>query len=294
MSAGKRGRLPQRVEGDRFAIAYLHEYLATPTPTYPIDVSEAITDWGMLGNDTYGDCGPAAVAHDRMLAGAAPTTKEVEDLYFAYTGGQDVGVVLADFLLWLFHGGYIEGFAPVKANTIDAVMGQFKRGVLLGVSLTDDADDRFNQGLPWTTANGQKPDPNEGHAIIKVKSTSAEGDGTIVTWGADQVCDHGWLSACIDEAWAIVTKDDMGDAAYAALIADLQALPGSTVPPTPAPTPTPVPVPVPPTPVPPSPTPPPAPHDIHWYIREIKSIARKAAMEIEQVAEEAIAFLEGK
>jgi len=260
-TAGLRGRLPQRTEGNRFAIRWADEYGAPPAPTYPIDVSEGITAWEMLGNDTLGDCGPAAVGHERMIAGAHPTTAEIEKLYLTYTGGKDVGVVLADFLLWLFHGGYIEGFAPVQPATVDAIMCQFQRGVLLGVSLTDDANDLFNQGQPWGSGS-VTPDPNEGHAILKVKSAGAAGDGTIVTWGADQACTGPWLSACIDEAWVLVTKDDLSTAGYAALLADLSALPHNTeVPPPPAPTPAPPkPTPTPaPTPAPPAPTPGPSP-----------------------------------
>lgn len=267
---GLKGLKPQRQGDERFAIKWMHEYLeATPTPSYPIDVSKGITDWQMLGNDQYGDCVPAAVAHDRMLAGAAPTAQEVEDLYLAYDNGVDEGVVIADFLLYLFQKGLIEGFAPVAPSTVDTIMAEFNRGILLGVSLTDDAEQLFTDEQPWGSGS-LTPDPNEGHGILLVKSQSASGPKTVVTWGADQEYTLAWGQACVDEAWAIVTKDDMGDAAYAALLADLSALPHATdVPPSveppapdpvppqpePEPAPTPVPDPVPPTPV-PDPAPP--------------------------------------
>lgn len=293
--AGLRGRKPQRQGAARFAIKWAHEYVNAARPAYPIDVSKDITDWGMLGNDQYGDCGPAAVAHERMLAGAQPTAQEVIGLYLAYDKGQDEGVVLADFLLWLFQQGAVEGFAPVEPSTIDAIMAEFGRGVMLGVSLTDDAENLFNAGMPWTTAGGETPDPAEGHAILKVKSQSSNGDGTIVTWGADQVCTGDWLKACTDEAWVLLTKEDMGDAAYAALLADLTALPHATdnPPPTPAPTPTPSPTPSPTPPGPtPDPTPGPAP-DIHGFIHEVKRIVHAAIKEIESIAEDFINAVEG-
>jgi len=258
---GLRGRKPQRQGEDRFAIKWMHEYLeATPTPAYPIDVSKGITDWGMLGNDQVGDCVPAAIAHDRMLAGAAPTTDEVVALYMKYDKNQDEGVVIADFLLWLFHQKLIEGFAPVAPATVDPIMAEFNRGILLGVSLTDDAEQLFTDGKPWTVANGETADPSEGHGILLVKSQSVDGPKTVVTWGADQEYTLEWGKACIDEAWAIVTKDDMGDAAYAALLADLSALPHATDVPPPVAPPAPVEPPAPePSPVPPAPTPEPEP-----------------------------------
>lgn len=284
-TAGRRGRRPVRPEGERFAIKWVHEYLApTAAVTYPIDVSQGITDWLMLGNgpdDTLtvsipgvdptqgvGDCGPCGYEHDRMLAGAQPTANETVTLYMKYDKGQDEGVIIADFLLWLFQQGLIEGFAPVELSTVDSVMEQFKRGVLLGVNLTDDADQLFNEGQAWTVANGETPDTSEGHVILKVKA-QASGEGTCVTWGADQEMTAEWESACIEEAWVIITKDDMGETAYAALLADLKALPNEVeVNPTPAPpvpvpappVPTPVPVPEPPAPTPPVPVPtPPVP-----------------------------------
>src|SRR5258708_13188 len=182
--AGNLGRLPQRPEGQRFAIQYSHDYAPAPPPVYPVDVSQGITEWGMLSNGPdptltnppagvdpnqgVGDCGPAGVAHERMLAGAHPTANEVVALYWQYDQGQDNGVVIADFLLWLFQQQLIEGFAPVHHTAVDAVMDQFKRGVLLGVSLTDDADARFSTGLPWTVSQGEAPNPSLGHVVLQI------------------------------------------------------------------------------------------------------------------------------
>ena len=284
-TAGLRGRLPVRAE--KFAIRWLHEYAVPAAPTYPVDVSKGITAFGMDGNDTVGDCGPCAWAHDRMLAGTTMTAQEVIDLYLAYTGGQDVGVVLADFLLYLFHQGLLEGFAPVELTTVDAVMGQFQRGVILGVNLTADANTLFNEGKPWTVANGETPDPAEGHAILKTGAVTATGNGVVVTWGALQVTEYGWEQACVEEAWAIVTKDDMGETGYAALLADLQALPSATVTPVP-------PAPEPPAPpVQPPPVVPPAPvPDIHGFIAEIHQIVDEAKQKLIAAAEAIIHALE--
>jgi hypothetical protein len=297
-TAGLRGRKPPRPEGERFAIKWAHEYLAPTPPTYPVDVSQGIAAWGMLGNDTLGDCVPAGVGHDRMLAGAKPTTDEVVALYLAYDGGQDAGVVIANFLLWCYHQGLIEGFAPVELGMIDAVMAQFSRGVLLGVNLTGDANQLFNEGKPWTVANGETPDAAEGHCVLKTGAAAADGNGTVVTWGALQTTEFAWEQACIEEAWAIVTKDDMGEAAYAALIADLQGLPGATLlpgPVTPSPTPAPTPPPPgpPPAPTPPAPAPAPTP-DIHGFIEEVKQIARDAIGKLEAVEQKILNVIEGK
>ncbi len=45
-------RRPVKPRAQRFPIQYLSSYLREPLPppTYPVDVSAGITDWGMLGN----------------------------------------------------------------------------------------------------------------------------------------------------------------------------------------------------------------------------------------------------
>jgi len=283
---GKLGRKHQRDNSpgrERYAIAWLHEYQSLPTPAYPIDVSQSIADWMMLGNDQYGDCVPAAVAHDRMLAGAHPSTKEIVDLYLTYDNGQDEGVVIADFLLWLFQHGHIEGFAPVALDKCDAVMAWLARGVLLGVQLTDADQGDFRNGVPWGTSS-TTPNPDEGHGILLVKSESNSTPRTCVTWGAEQGMTPQWFANCVKEAWAIVTRDDMNTDAYAALIADLRLLPHAHLvppPPTPVPVTPPVQPPAPsPTP-PPAPTPGPTPADVHGLLRAFAADVRAAVHALE-------------
>lgn len=284
--AGLRGRLqadPARLASYRF----LNEYGSLPAPSYPVDVSGGITDWGLDGNGPdptltgpyaqyastgLGDCGPASFAHAKMAVAAwgqeseAPmTADQVVDLYLTYTGGQDSGVDLSQFLSYLFKQGLIKGYAKVahtNPEAVDAALSAF-HGVIFGVNLTDDANDLFNQGLPWTTANGETPDPTEGHAILKVKAQGEGGNDTWVTWGALQESTAAWTAACAQEAWAICTPEAAAAANinYDALLADLKALGGGQeVTPPPAPAPEPAPTPEPPAPAPePAPTPEPTP-----------------------------------
>ena len=82
-TAGQRGRLPVKPQGERFAIGYVHSYLTQPlpAPVYPVDVSGGITDWLMLGNgpdpsvpqhpDGVGDCTFAGREHYQMAKAAA-------------------------------------------------------------------------------------------------------------------------------------------------------------------------------------------------------------------------------
>jgi len=245
--AGLRGRRPVKPAGQRFAIKYIHDYLKAPlpAPTYPVDVTGNVTDWGMLGNgpdatckthpDGVGDCTFAGRQHYRMAKAAAAAEGETwessDDLvaeYLAYDHGKDEGANIADLLLAWYRAGTILAFAPVdhtQRGAVDAAMGAFN-GVYVGVNLTANADQLFEQGQPWALA-GQQPDPNEGHCIVKVKADQST-DGW-VTWGALQLSELDWTAACLDEAWAIITQED-ADATnldLAQLKADIDALGGT-------------------------------------------------------------------
>lgn len=66
-------------------------------PTSVIRTDKLVGDWGMLGNDSMGDCEWAEYAHTLMLLSAvekkgfATTTAVVTNAYLKYTGGQDTG-----------------------------------------------------------------------------------------------------------------------------------------------------------------------------------------------------------
>lgn len=247
--AGLRGRRPVKPPAERFAINYLTGYLRTPlpAPSYPVDVSVGITEWQMLGNGPdptltvnhgrpVGDCTFAGRQHLRMAKAAAggetetwETTNQLVTEYLKYDHGKDEGANIADLLLAWFHAGKILAFAPVDHSdpvACDSAMAAF-HGLYVGVNLTDDADSLFGAGKPWTVADGQKADPNDGHCIVKVRADGHSTD-TWVTWGALQPSTRDWTAACLDEAWAVVTSED--EAAILdmpALLADIKALGGT-------------------------------------------------------------------
>ncbi|MGP0032132.1 MAG: hypothetical protein ACLPVF_16715 [Acidimicrobiales bacterium] len=247
--AGLRGRKPKKPPGERFNISFVSEYMRTPLPApqYPVDVTGGITDWEMLGNgpdptctthpNGVGDCTFAGRQHNRMAKAAAGNETETwEDSnqlvaeYLAYDKGKDEGANIADLLLYWYKAGTILAFAPVDHTdpaAVDSAMAAF-HGTYVGVNLTDDAETLFGDGKPWTTANGEKPDPADGHCIVKVTADGHALDGW-VTWGALQESTTAWTAACLDEAWAIITQEDADavDLDIAALRADIDALGGS-------------------------------------------------------------------
>jgi hypothetical protein len=248
--AGLQGRQPKLAVADRLTLGWLHDYAPAPlpAPVYPIDVTEGIADnaWLMLGNgpdptctthpDGVGNCTFAGRQHYRMAKAARArktevweTSNELVAEYLQYDHGQDDGALIATLLLSWYKAGKIIAFAPVDHTNpalVDSALALFT-GLYCGINLTDDAEDLFAQGEPWTVADGQQPDPNEGHCILKVK---ADGNGTDgwITWGAEQPSTTDWTAACLDEAWVIITAEDEGTPLIdlAALQADINALGG--------------------------------------------------------------------
>jgi len=217
-----------------------------PVPMYPIDKSGGITDFGMGGNgpdptltvnkgQPVGDCGPNAVPKnanlvDAVLTGLAVTdytmtSDEIVTLYFEYTGGQDTGVDLGDWLMWLFKKGLIKGFVKLNLSDMDAALA-LGFAVVVGVSLNRLADDQVIQGVPWDVGPGDEPDPNEGHAILRLAAESATGNRTWASWGQRVISTYDWDQACVQEAFGVVTNPDALEKngfPVAALIADLVA-----------------------------------------------------------------------
>jgi len=240
--------LPVKPPAERFAIQYLSSYLSTPLPppVYPVDVSAGITDWGMLGNgpdptvpqhpNGVGDCTFAGRQHNRMAKAAAAGEQEqwetaaaLVNEYLTYAKGKDQGANMAELLLHWYKAGTILGFAPLDHTNpaeVDSAMATF-HGAYVGVNLTDDADSLFTQHQPWTVANGEQANPNEGHCIVKVTADGSQFDGW-VTWGALQLSTLAWTKACLEEAWVIITEEDAQNASLdiAKLQADINVLHG--------------------------------------------------------------------
>jgi hypothetical protein len=306
---GRRGRKPAVLPpGLKMLGAYLTSPL--PAPALPLDASGGFTGWEMLGNgpdasvtnqgpnfEGVGDCGPVDTVHKRMAdlalsallhgtplpADPMPDANTVVADYLAYDGGQDEGVVGSEMMhAWYTSGligSKIDGYAPVPLDQIDAAMAVFG-AVLVGVNLTDDADQLFNQGQPWNVDQGQKPDPNEGHFILKIKST-ADQDG-YVTWGAEQWATKGWTRACAEEAWVPITPEmaRRWNVAMGLLVQDIDLYGGSADAP---PSPGPAPAPPAPAPSPPGPGPAPGPGVVAEVEHDVEALAADVEHDVEQV-----------
>ncbi len=164
----------------------------------------------MDGNDQYGDCTIAALAHaDTVFNGldgksVIPTQNAVTKLYFQLTGGQDSGLDELKVLnYWQSNaalGSKILAYVKIDPKNHTHVQQAIEifGGVYLGFQVQQNAVQEFDSHQPWTPG----PLTNDGHAVFAV-GYDASGV-TVLTWGNTQQGTWAWWNECVDEAYAIL------------------------------------------------------------------------------------------
>lgn len=250
------------------------------TPTHPpvADHLSKVTDWNILGNDAFGDCGPVSVANSRAVttkyltaAELYPDLDAVFDLYRRSgnpnfdpkTDADDNGVDMQTMLGALLKGGIKQpdgsivkpiAFAKVDHTNVDEIRAAIAAFgfVLFGVSLQASQQTQTDAGL-WdyvpSAAWG-------GHAVIggAYSSDGIGSDIVVETWAQLVGLTDAFITHQVDEVWAVIWPEHAGTAQFetsinrAALVQAYNALTGKTIiwptpvtPPPPGPTPTPTP-----------------------------------------------------
>ena len=197
-------------------------------PTYPnvFGHQKMFNDWGMLGNDTVGDCVFAGADHETMIwtnEGKNPAkftnTCALSD-YSNVTGynpkdpNTDRGTDVREALTYRRSTGIkdskgsrhkIGAFLLLDQKNMNHVLtsAYLFSAVGIGLRFPDSAMDQFKQNKPWTVVNG--PDPTEGHYVPIVGF-----DGKYlycITWGKTQAMSINFFLKYCDEAWAILSKE---------------------------------------------------------------------------------------
>lgn len=176
--------------------------------------------WGMDGNDNYGDCGVAGVNHGFMADAVAafqtketfPTDDEIVDYYLTYTGGEDNGVVLSDFLSYVKQKGFlnshtIKAYAPVHYQDITTLHFAIWAYCFAytGIEVTDLMQEAYQEGQPWTLESFQDGQVEGGHCVPLVGYDSKY--LYCVTWGKIQPIEYSAWNYMASEAWAVVTGE---------------------------------------------------------------------------------------
>ena len=189
---------------------------------FPVDPS----DWGMLGNDQYGDCAEAGILHMIQAQSANTgnplhaTTDQALALYTAVTGfnpndpDSDQGTVLTDLLSYVKTNGVEMTDATGKTVTVEVVgsasldissIAQMRYGTYvlggsyLGINCPQQCEDDTNN---WNFASGL---PIAGGHCIPRLGEGADG-GQIISWGLKIPASNGFLLSYLDEGYCLITK----------------------------------------------------------------------------------------
>ena len=220
---------------------YVTDRLAAPPPQFDVlatvyqklGVKDPAALFPMDGNDQYGDCTIAALAHavtvfdGKIGKKHIPAAKSVVKLYLKLTGGVDSGLAELDVLnYWRQHaagGDKILAYASIDVKNrihIQQAIALFG-GVYLGFQVQQNCQQDFEDKRMWQPG----PLTNEGHAVFAVGYDDA--GLTVLTWGNTQRASWAWWDECVDEAYAILPPEAK-DPAFAPgfnieqLTADLQ------------------------------------------------------------------------
>ena len=233
---GQYGRLPALLP---VGLAMLPTYAAPSLPTPPPSVEPPSVPWGMLGNDTYGDCGVAGLQH-LLMADASmthetvqwPTSQEVVRYYLNYTQGNNSGVVLSQFLAYVRRNGYPNGqkvtaYAPISPQDVESVRVAIASygGAYSGIVVTQGMEAAFRNGTPWDL-DATYSEPAGGHCVPLVGYDSSY--LYAVTWGAIQPVAFSAWHRIAEESWAVITGElsdgDGRGLSASQLLADLDKL----------------------------------------------------------------------
>lgn len=201
-------------------------YAAGPLPTAPASVAVPTvpnpgdgTEWGMLGNDTKGDCGIAGLEHgfmaDSSILGVKnpsfPTAAQALNYYATYDKGQDIGVVLSQYLAYVkdqfqgYYGEQVAAYAPVNVqdiNTLHFTIDAYGFAYT-GIAVYRQMEADFGNGQPWTL-NSITGGIAGGHCIPIVGYDSNY--LYAITWGGVQPIAYPAWARIASEAWAVITR----------------------------------------------------------------------------------------
>jgi hypothetical protein len=179
------------------------------------------TDWGMMGNDQYGDCVIASEGHMMMLRTAntgmmvEPSTQQILDLYTAETGfnpsdpNTDQGTNMNDDMAFMRQVGLLGHKAEATGSVLPQNMNHVKWCVQLfgacdlGVNVPQSMMDQFNRGEPFDDVGDRGI--LGGHAIPLVHY-----DPTglyVVTWGRRWPMTQRFFDTYCEEAHALLFSD---------------------------------------------------------------------------------------
>ncbi len=219
------GKLGKHVPKIKYGMPRLKNYLnkrALPVVPKATERGKKVSSWGLMMNDSLGDCTIACAGHMEM-AWSSMTGKEniipdaailkgYEDVggYVPGDANTDNGCSETDVLdYWMktgIGGNKILGYASVNPHNIDEVkLAAFMfGGVYLGIALPITAQNQGIWKLVSTTGDGS-PGSWGGHAVPIIGYSPKT--ITVITWGQRMMMTYDWFAEYCDEAYVVLSQD---------------------------------------------------------------------------------------
>lgn len=243
------GKTPARSGAMKFKLSDYLNRKALPKPPATFGHEGLIpASWGMLGNDSYGDCVWAGAAHETMMWNAeagvkvAFTDKAVLSDYSAVTGfnpkkpNTDQGTDMVVAASYRRKTGIVDAagkrhqvaaYLSIKPGDLNEhLAAAYLFGAIgIGIEFPASAMDQFNAGKPWDVVSRSKIEG--GHYIPLV---ARRANLECVTWGKVQQMTSAFFQKYNDESVAYVSlealKNNKSPEGFnaAQLQADLSAL----------------------------------------------------------------------
>lgn len=232
----KLGRLPSKYDGRDLQFG---EYLFTRKEVYVPPVfghGNTFKDWGMLGNDQYGDCVWAGFDHEVMnyanLAAGGVTGQEVVKFSTANTlsdygstgfnpetGENDNGTEVRSALGYRQTTGLVDetgkrhkigayvSIDPKNHKHIITALWIFE-AVGLGFAVPESAMTQFNEGKPWDVSTRETKIIG-GHYVPLIGKPVPTGEFAVITWAQRQLMTEKFFNNYVEECWAYITPEEL-------------------------------------------------------------------------------------
>lgn len=235
----KLGKQPARV--DKRTVLLRQVAPSLPEPLDHVDWLNGKLSWGMMRNDSLGDCTCAAIGHaEQTLTGnvyglteVTPPDADIVALYSAACGyvpgnaATDQGGNELDVLNYVRKNGVfgvdqLLAYAdtnPGDTRHVKQAISMFG-GVYIGLQLPDSVCKGDLLEASWNLSGKIQPNPYNGHAVW-VPAYNSIGP-MCITWGAVKQMSWAFWLACCDESHVLLFKSWLGQ--YGGLTGVQQAL----------------------------------------------------------------------
>jgi hypothetical protein len=227
---GKAPRRPGAISLDFRDIFNITKLPSLPTTGWGTQPST--NDYGMLGNDQYGDCVLAGACHESIIlnteAGNPVPSFSMENALTAYTAitgfnasnpasdqGTDVQAAaayrqktgLADA-----SGNFHKVVAYLAVNSDDLALAAYTLGAAgWGLNVPASAENQFDAVTPWTFIPG---DYLEGGHYVPVVGMTPSGNLVVITWGRTQEVTIPFYNAYFSEGIGYLSQEFLNNSTH--------------------------------------------------------------------------------